>query len=158
MSDQAYDACETDDSDESGADGPKPAATSLEEDATSGDMHSSIRKLAQLIVKDQETGYEYMIADFGAPQNSSQKLVNLSTNETRVFQYNTLEEHERAQDLGFESLSAISTCATLSQAPSETASERRKKRAGKIWYWTSSCIRILACSDGRTAHRIFELP
>lgn len=116
------------------------AAAAFEEDAGPGSMDSSIRRLAQLIVKDQETGCEYMIADFGEPHSSSQKLVNLSTNETRVFQYNTIEEQERARDHALESLSALSTCATSSQAPSEAASERRMKgmkSAGKLWYSTT---------------------
>ena len=94
-------------------------------------LDSSIRKLAQLIVKDRETGCEYMIADFGDTQNSSQKLVNLSTNETRVLQYNTIEEQEIH---GTESVASISTSASLTHAHSEAASDKKKMGAGKIWY------------------------
>lgn len=97
-------------------------------------MDSNIRKLAQLIVKDRETGCEYMIADFGETQGSRQRLVNLSTNETRVFQYNTIEEQERAESHGPESPLAASASAGLIQPQSDAGSERKQKTAGKIWY------------------------
>ena len=43
-------------------------------------------QLAQMIIKDKETGKEYMIADLAGDTDhlSSQKLINLSTNETIV--------------------------------------------------------------------------
>lgn len=118
-----FEACEV-------AGGSDDAAGSDQADG-SEPLDSSIRKLAQLIVKDRETGCEYMIADFGDTQNSSQRLVNLSTNETRVFQYNTIEEQGIH---GTESLASMSTSASLSHSHAEAASDKKKMGAGKIWY------------------------
>lgn len=117
-----FEACEV-------AGGSDDAAGSDQADG-SEPLDSSIRKLAQLIVKDRETGCEYMIADFGDTQNSSQRLVNLSTNETRVFQYNTIEEQGIH---GTESLASMSTSASLSHSHAEAASDKKKMGAGKIW-------------------------
>jgi hypothetical protein len=67
---------------------PQPTST-VNTDAS--DKHW--QQLAQMIIRDKETGKEYMIADLAGESEhlSSQKLIDLSTNETRVLQYDTLE-------------------------------------------------------------------
>lgn len=70
-----------------------PQLTSSTAPAAPDAAPQSLQQLAQMIIRDKETGKEYMIADLGgdADQLSSQKLINLSTNETLVLQYDTLE-------------------------------------------------------------------
>lgn len=57
---------------------------------------NSWQQLAQMIIRDKETGKEYMIADLAGDTDhlSSQKLINLSTNETIVLQYDTLDPEQ----------------------------------------------------------------
>lgn len=72
-----------------------PQPTSKEGPAPPMSGNSPLQ-LAQMIIKDKETGKEYMIADLAGDTDhlSSQRLINLSTNETIVLQYDTLDPEQ----------------------------------------------------------------
>lgn len=90
---------------------------------------NNLQQLAQMIIRDKETGKEYMIADLGgdAEHLSSQKLINLSTNETLVLQYDTLDPEHGSTTARSNARSASSSHALASDAPG-TASARGTPR------------------------------
>lgn len=59
------------------------------------ELLDSLERFAQLIIKDKETGREYMLAephDSSADEASCQTLVDLATNDRRTFLYNTMTD------------------------------------------------------------------
>lgn len=85
-----------------------------------------------MIIRDKETGKEYMIADLGGDGDhlSSQKLINLSTNETLVLQYDTLdpEQGSNTERSGSNARSVSSQLFALASETPGTASGRGTPR------------------------------
>jgi hypothetical protein len=64
-------------------------------ESTSASQTDSLQRFAQLIIKDTESGKQYMLAESAMSPTSgglSQTLVDLDTNSRRTFQYDTLPD------------------------------------------------------------------
>jgi hypothetical protein len=120
------------------------------------ELLDSLERFAQLIIKDKETGREYMLAephDSSADDASCQTLVDLATNDRRTFLYNTMTDDaqtSRAQD-GAPITSA--PIATVDERPSDpratAASTLSRLMPTKGWCAPSTMLHQLyggACS------------
>ena len=109
----------------------------------------SLQRFAQLVIKDKESGREYMIADAfgGASEGDStcQVLVDLATNSRRTFLYNTLSDARPVQLPQSSATSAPEVMGSAGALSSQTG--QRSGRRGRLTSSTNWCCAPAHCSS-----------
>jgi hypothetical protein len=121
-----------------GAQAPLAQPMGVESSAT------NLARFASMVIRDKETGREYMIADTGDGQQlSRQKLIDLSTNEALVLEYDTLDPDQQgshARSARSSQLDPSAPRSTAERDPEDAGSEggQRIQPSGKSKSWGAS--------------------